>query len=152
MRKPPDPTLVALSPFDLLLVLLYGECRSEAIEGQVAVANVVRNRLNDGRWGDTYHKIILAPAQFSCLWSTLDARGFKNVIAFAKRVQELETFTLPERQLRLVVQGLFSDALRDNARGATHYYANYISPPFWSAPPARQVAKHGRHLFFAGVK
>jgi N-acetylmuramoyl-L-alanine amidase len=152
MSRTPDPILSALSPFDLVLVTLWGEVRGEPIDGQVAVANVLRNRVADGRWGDDYHSVCLAWAQFSCLWPTLGGPNFQRVITFARRVKDIEIFTLPERQLRLVVQGLFGNALVDNVNRATHYYAKWIPAPPWAMPPARQVAQRGRHLFFAGVR
>lgn len=151
-KHPPAPELLNLSPFNLCLVTLFGEVRGEPVEGQVGVANVLRNRLHSGRWGSTYHDVILSWAQFSCLWKELDGLNHQRVIDFARRVSEIEHYTERERQLAWVTQGLFSDSIRDNTFGATHYYADYIAPPAWTAPPARQVAKHGRHLFWVNVR
>ena len=49
----------------LLAAIVYAESGSESYEGQVAVANVVLNRLYSGRWGGSLNDVIYAPYQFS---------------------------------------------------------------------------------------
>lgn len=149
---PPHPALLALTPFELALTTLWGECRGEPVEGQIAVANVLRNRLRDGRWGRDYQNVILDWAEFSCLWESLDRVNFSKVLTFVARIRRPETFDRREAQLRWIVQGLFADAILDNTYGSTHYYADYIEQPFWAKPPATLAAKYGKHLFWGGVR
>ena len=59
----------------LLAAIVYAESGSESYEGQVAVANVVLNRLYTGRWGGTLHDVIYAPYQFTAT----ETWAFKNV-------------------------------------------------------------------------
>jgi hypothetical protein len=54
---------------DLLIRTIIGEAAAEPFVGQQAVANVVLNRLNSGRYGDSLEDVILAPKQFEP-WST----------------------------------------------------------------------------------
>ncbi|ABX43359.1 cell wall hydrolase [Lachnoclostridium phytofermentans] len=49
----------------LLATVVAMEANGESYEGQLAVANVVVNRMIDGYWGKTIHDVIYAPGQFS---------------------------------------------------------------------------------------
>ena len=60
--------VLAIKPLDdteLLARLVWLEARGEDDEGQQAVVQVVLNRLASGRWGDSLHKVVYAPGQFS---------------------------------------------------------------------------------------
>ena len=61
----------------LLAAIVYAESGCESYEGQVAVANVVLNRLYSGRWGGTLHDVIYAPYQFTAT----DTWAFSDVYA-----------------------------------------------------------------------
>ena len=58
---------VTLSDEDIikLATIVYMESNSESYEGQLAVANVVINRLVSGIWGDTLDDVLYAPNQFA---------------------------------------------------------------------------------------
>ena len=49
----------------LLATVVAMEAVGESYEGQLAVANVVINRMLDGYWGDTISDVVYAPGQFS---------------------------------------------------------------------------------------
>lgn len=48
-----------------LAVAIYFEARSEPIDGQLAVAEVVMNRVEDGRYPDTICDVVFADSAFS---------------------------------------------------------------------------------------
>lgn len=50
----------------LLACLVSMEAGSECYEGQLAVANVVLNRVRSGAWGSSISDVIYAPNQFPC--------------------------------------------------------------------------------------
>jgi len=50
---------------EALARIVYWEARGECQEGQMAVANVVLNRVRDGRWPDTIQKVIAQRGQFT---------------------------------------------------------------------------------------
>lgn len=58
---------IALSEEDinLMAAVMTLECGSESYEGQLAVANVILNRLQSGRWGSTISGVVYAPSQFT---------------------------------------------------------------------------------------
>lgn len=60
-------TPIALSDADinLMAAVMTLECGSESYEGQLAVANVILNRLQSGAWGSTISDVVYAANQFS---------------------------------------------------------------------------------------
>jgi hypothetical protein len=50
---------------DLISQVVYEEARGESLIGQVAVAEVIRNRVNDPWWADTYEGVIYQENQFA---------------------------------------------------------------------------------------
>lgn len=58
---------ISLSEADINLMasILTLECGGESYEGQLAVANVIINRMLSGRWGSTVSDVVYAPYQFS---------------------------------------------------------------------------------------
>ena len=98
-------------------VNVYHEARGEARAEQIAVSQVVLNRVADPRWPDTPCKVITQNQQFSWYW---DARS--------DMIYDLRTFRENIYAALLVYTGRTDDV----AKGATHYYAHdIIGPPPW---------------------
>ena len=121
---------------------INGEARGEGSDGMRAVAQVLLNRVNDGRWGPTLAAVCLAPFQFSC-WNVGDPNR-KLLVALRD----------DDATLQLAMAAL-ADALEpgaaDPTHGATHYYADGLEMPGWTAG-LTPTAHIGHHLFFAGVR
>jgi spore germination cell wall hydrolase CwlJ-like protein len=72
---------------EILSKLIHLEARGEPEEGQIEVAKVVLNRVNDARFPDTIEEVIFQKRQFTpaakikCL--TLDIEPYKMIIARA---------------------------------------------------------------------
>ncbi len=66
-------TAITLSEEDinLLATIVTLESGGESYEGQLAVANVIINRLQSGYWGNTVADVVYAPYQFSCISSPM---------------------------------------------------------------------------------
>ena len=148
--------LTKLSPQDLFLITLWGEARGEPIEGQVAVAHVIQNRVISGRWGETHHDVLGRWAQFSALWPQLSGGlNYQEVLDLAGVLDRGEVLggmqTYLVQQLRWVVTGVMEHQLLDNTYGSTHYFAPHIVKPSWATSPGVRMAKYGRHEFWAGV-
>jgi hypothetical protein len=143
----------------LFFITLYGECRGESIEGQVACAMVIQNRLKSGMWfgGDNYHDVLGRWAQFSALWPTLAGGiAFQETIDMAgvyHRGEEVGTYKRQlVKQLLYVTDGVMGGHVLDPTYHATHYYAPHIvGRPNWAASPAHRTVRIGRHDFWAGV-
>lgn len=156
--RTPDPRLSSLSSTDLFLVTLFGEASGEPVEGQIAVAHNFKNRLESGRWGDSYHDVLLGWAQYSCLWPTLGGRNHTRVLAFAEQFSpllpappSLSSLDPTAQQLAWVTKGVVEGLVKDNTFGALHYYAVGTPTPSW-ARGAKLTTQKGRHLFYSGVK
>lgn len=101
---------------------IYAEANTEAAEGQIAVAWVVRNRVDSPVtwWGTDYQTVLDKPYQF----------------ASADK-------TTPE--LCQIAEGVISGTIADNTHGATHFH-NPSVQPHW--PRLRVVATIGNHIFY----
>src|SRR5262245_27626957 len=69
-------TRITVRPSDRELAFrtVLGEAADEPPEGQAAVAAVIRNRLQSGRFGDNLPRVVLSPNQFEP-WNTQGGRS-----------------------------------------------------------------------------
>ena len=119
--------------------MLWTECRGEPLDGRVAVAQVVMNRLTLAQrhgvrwWGSDLRTILLHPGQFAIADAVpLSVVGGKLHIIAA----------LATRELFVAYPPTFSGL-------ATHFHAKTITP-YWAKNPAmRFVGEIGNHRFYA---
>jgi len=133
---------------DIISQVVYEEARGESLIGQVAVAEVVRNRVNDPWWADTYEGVIYQENQFALPQGKSDASA--------------------EQATMIAVQG------SDIVKGAQYFFSNNpeIIPNYWvvnsTAPEPKEgerpylvpkwakdlqfVARIGKHDFYSRQK
>lgn len=128
---------------DIASKTLWGEARGEPIEGQTAVAWVLRNRSERGAFAGKIATtpgaiayVCQAPWQFSC-WNSDDPNCAKMMVL---KPAELA------KQIDIVARALEGLDV-DPTHGADHYYANSIAAPSWTRN-MKQVARIGAHVFF----
>jgi spore germination cell wall hydrolase CwlJ-like protein len=145
--EPAGETEVFLRTVDTLARTIYGEARGEPVRGKEAVAAVVMNRVARAMerggwwWGSSVAEVCRRPWQFSC-WNADDPNRHR-----IERADESDReFASCLRIARRAIQG----ALADPTRGATHYHAQGITPP-WAAG-REPSAVIGRHRFFNDVE
>ncbi|WP_372437196.1 cell wall hydrolase [Pseudomonas chlororaphis subsp. aureofaciens] len=68
-----------LEEFRYLSMTIYGEARGQNYKSKMAVAWIIRNRLNTGRWGDTYQSVVTARLQFTCWAKDIDPNGYEAI-------------------------------------------------------------------------
>ncbi len=136
---------------EILARTVWGEARGEGLEGQIAVAWSIRNRVemdlhNDGKpdwWGEGYADVCQKAWQFSC-WNRNDPNY--PFVSGAKPI--------PCREYAhacLTADQVIDSQHPDPTSGATHYYATTMSKaPAWAAQ-ARQTLVLGHHVFFRDV-
>ncbi len=134
-----------LIPGNLLAIAtIRGEAEAEPFEGQVAVANVIRNRMLKRFFSDgTIAGTVLAPYQFS-LWNTSERRRINMCLAG----REDSTTKTAERAWTESVarQVVGPDVLMYHAAGMSPY-------PAWSkSDEFKFEVRIGRHLFYKKVK
>ena len=144
---------LALTDHHALALTIWGESRGGPIEGRVSVANVIRNRLNTGRWGDTYRAVVLAPWQFSC-WKPQG--GQANYNAVQNIALQLVNDEKPEdavlRECLWIAHGIIGEWIQDSVRRATHYHTSSMKPkPYW-ANGRDPIVECCGHMFYVGIK
>jgi len=118
---------------DCLANAVYFEARSEPIEGQLAVAEVVLNRTQSGRYPGTICGVVTQPAQFSFV-----RRGN---IPSADRSSEAW------RRAVAVARIAKAGASRLLPRNVLWYHAEYVNPS-WGRRLDRNT-KIGLHIFYS---
>ena len=132
---------------------LYGEARSEPVQGIIAVANVIRNRSRQPqRFGASVSDVVTAKRQFSC-WHPLGGpANYQRVLHLMRKFAAGDQITdLGARECIGIAQLMLGDYLRDRTKGAVHYHAKHMQPrPEWALGHAPS-AQLGNHLFYATV-
>jgi hypothetical protein len=118
---------------DCLASAVYFEARGEPIEGQLAVAEVVLNRTQSGRYPTTICDVVTQPWQFSFVRH--------GIIPAADRGSE------SWRRAVAIARIAEAGAKRLLPRDVLWYHADYVSPS-WGRRLARNT-KIGLHIFYS---
>jgi spore germination cell wall hydrolase CwlJ-like protein len=109
---------------------IYFEARSESLDGQLAVADVILNRADSGRFASTVCGVVHQPGQFSFVRGgrmpaiNRDSRDWREAVAIARIAEK--------------------DRWESAASGALFFHATHVSPR-WKL---RRVATVGNHVFY----
>lgn len=138
-----QPRLPSLDPLarDYVIKTVLGEAANEPEDGQAAVAAVIRNRRETGKYGPNALNVVLAPGQFEP-WMTADGR---------RRMQQYNSEHPAYQKAGTLVDRVFEEGY-DPTNGATHFFA-----PAAQAALGRNVPKWatgeptviGGHNFYA---
>ena len=116
---------------------LYFEARGEPIKGQLAVGEVILNRVEDRRYPSSICKVVNQGTgrRFACQFTyTCDGK--------LESVNERKPYEMALKIAKI----LMTTHDRKMTKGSTHYHSNYVNPK-WSKKFER-VAKFGRHIFY----
>jgi N-acetylmuramoyl-L-alanine amidase len=117
------------SELSCLAGAVYFEAKGEPLSGQLAVANVIINRTNSGRFPSTICGVVKQPGQFSFI------RG--GAIPAIRSAAQYRT--------AMAIAQVAMDKEWDNPTpGALYFHARRVSPG-WGRP---RVATIGNHVFF----
>lgn len=119
---------------DCLATAVYFEARSEPLEGQLAVAQVVLNRAASGTFPTSICEVVTQPAQFSFV------RGGK--LPPADRASDCW-----HRALAIADIARKRTLAGEIASNVLWYHATYVSPS-WDRQRTR-FAQIGKHIFFS---
>lgn len=113
-----------------LAIATYFEAKSEPLDGQLAVAQVVLNRAKSGRFASSVCGVVTQPSQFSFVRGgklptvARDAQQWRNAVAIAHIARE---------------------KLRDSSiSNALYFHATRVSPN-WRM---NRIASIGNHIFY----
>ena len=116
---------------------LYFEARGEPIKGQLAVGEVILNRVEDTRYPSSICKVVNQGTgrRFACQFTyTCDGR--------LETVHERKPYEIALKIAKI----LLTTHDRKLTRGSTHYHSNYVDPK--GSKKFERVAKFGRHIFY----
>jgi len=139
-------TCFQLEAEDLLTALIMGESEAEPILGKIAVAQVVRNRVNDDRWPDDWKEVMLQRYQFSCFLPQY----------FRPETLKHGWGSIYWKESKYAAFGVYNGYVRDPVDGANHYLASWLGrDPDWAygkkpkwAESQKPVAEIGQHVFY----
>jgi spore germination cell wall hydrolase CwlJ-like protein len=132
------PDLTKIDEFHLFIACLRGEAEGEPFIGKLAIACVIRNRVNDDRWPSTYKEVMLQHKQFSCFLPDY----FRPSILIPARGKSYW------KECKFAAFGVYHGWVRDITNGANHYHTTDDFPS-WS-DNMELVYRAGNHLFFKG--
>ena len=112
---------------------IYFEARNESLRGQIAVALVTLERVEDPRYPNDVCGVVYENKQFSWYWDGL-----------SDRPKNLRKYT----EVALVTSAVLANdtAIYDYTYGSTHYHADYVNP-YWAEYMVRK-AKVDTHIFY----
>jgi hypothetical protein len=136
---PEEPkTEYSAQDLNCLAQAVYFEARSESYRGQVAVAQVVMNRLAHPLYPKTICKVVFQDSgkRNACQFS-FACDGIPEV------VREKKPWEQAEEIAKKVASG---ELYLPEVGNATHYHATYVYPDW--APRLKRVTKIGMHIFY----
>ena len=119
-----------------LAAAIFFEARDQPIQGQMAVADVVMNRVESPRWPDEICAVVFQPSQFSF---THDGKS-DSYRKYTSNVGDRQAIDVAEEIAKSVIKGARLGLT------STHYHATYVSP-YWR----KQYHLDGRigdHVFY----
>ena len=119
---------------------IYHEARSETFRGEIAVANVTRNRVDSDRFPDKFCQVVWQRKQFS--W-TKDGKSdrVRNPDAWQ------EAYLIAFITVNGYKQG--KSYFEDDTHGSLWYHADYVRP-IWSHK-IKPAAIIGKHEFYTSI-
>lgn len=125
-----QPIHAADDELNCLAIGIYYESKGEPLEGQLAVAEVILNRVESGRFPSTVCSVLTQRGQFSFVRGgklrqpPAGARAWKTALAVAKVARD--------------------DAWDSRVSNALFFHARYVSPGWRRA----RVGSVGNHIFY----
>lgn len=125
---------------DVMARTVWGEARGEDLGGKVAVAWVIKNRVDNPKWWGTDISSVCQKAwQFSC-WNADDPNRSK--------LMYVTTQDGPFQDCLLAAAGVISRNFPDPTQGATHYKVSSLAWPKDWGPQKDPLVTLGNHSFY----
>jgi len=143
---------------EIMALTLYGEARDQGLDGMLAVASVIINRLDRPGWwsrnrddvpDDTVTAVCLDPLQFSC-WNEggIQSQRDKLLALQENFYTEISHDNAALKECYWIACGILQGYLRSNVGKATHYHTASSKPKWRLAPSMLYVGRIGAHLFY----
>ena len=126
-----------ISPVLCLAAAIFFEARGETIQGQIAVADVVLNRVASSRFPDTICEVVNQPKQFSFTHDGLSDNIYKYE-------RDLLSATIAVN----IAKSVIIHPVNRLGITSTHYHADYVSPDWSTSPAMVYDLTIGKHIFY----
>lgn len=125
-----------------LALNIYQEARGEPLKGKVAVANVVKNRVESKHYPNTYCKVVQQRKGNICQFSWYCDGKHDHPHFKSRQLPDAIAFELATEIALKVMDGV----IVDNTDGSTHFHAVYVDP-YWNKSLVLTV-EYGNHIFY----
>ena len=146
-----------LTDEQILTLTLWGECRGCRVDQQIALGEVIMNRVDDGRYGAGVRGVCLKRQAFSCWWevSVNRTRVIEMATAVAVNVRfPSEAGKLAYTQLLSVAPGIMAGRFEPMVADALHYHSVPDDKPElwpWWSKGRKPAYIHGPFKFYVGI-
>lgn len=123
---------------------IYYEARNQSIDGKIAVATVVLNRVKTGIYPNTICQVVHSGCQFS--WNC-DKRNKPNP-AEHKNVMERYAWNDALLLANDMILEYNSERFEDITKGATFFHASYVDPQWRKWKKLQKTVKIDKHIFY----
>ena len=137
-----------LEALTCLALNIYYEARNQSVEAQIAVSQVVINRVRDDRFPDNICDVIMQAKH-----SKITGKPLLNKCQFSwycdgktDKPHDLDAYRWAQIIAKHVSEGKSGDMIK----GSTHYHASYVTPD-WAKNKTKTV-KIGDHIFYRWEK
>jgi spore germination cell wall hydrolase CwlJ-like protein len=128
-----------------LALNVYHEARDQPFIGQVAVAQVVMNRVRDDRYPDTPCDVVMQGPTYT--WAEhYPVRHRCQFSWYCDGKSDNTTDQGAYDKALMIAHGVYYGNLDDFVEGATHYHAIYVLPE-WAESKTR-IVQIGEHIFY----
>jgi N-acetylmuramoyl-L-alanine amidase len=128
-----------------LALNVYHEAKNQSFIGQVAVAQVVMNRVEDKRYPNNVCDVVKQGLTYK--WNT--SIPIKNKCQFSWYCDGKSDKPRQKKAMQMAVHvanGVYNGHLDDFVEGATHYHAHYVKPSW--AETKTYITRIDDHIFY----
>jgi len=123
-----------------LALTIYYEARNEPINGQIAVAQVVINRIHDPRYPSTVCDVV---QQGPVTWKG-PVIGECQFDWWCDGKSDIPKDRRSMRRAKVIAEMVLAGKLKDRVNGATHFHSTKVSPE-WKL---KFIARIGNHVLY----
>lgn len=127
--------MITGAELQLVALIVFQEARGEAFNGQVAVAEVIRNRVTSVCYGKTVRDVVYKPKQFSGV-------GAKGIPQSPKEARQIDNAAWG---IALTAADMAFTGWTQITSGATHF-VRHDYQPFWKLH-GKNLKRIGNHEF-----
>ncbi len=129
---------------------IYHEANNQSMLGQIAVGQVVMNRVEDSRFPDTVCEVVKQAVTYKGTDKPVLHKCQFSWYCDGKKDEPNYDSKSWSKALRYAVVVLGGDITLDFTDGATHYHATYVRPA-WAKTKTR-TTRIDRHIFYRWEK